>query len=195
MWGLEVRDLRLPDLCGFASLVFCCWAKTLPSLRNLSRFSRNLPTTWRTESSLLALHEHRACLPAWHKLTPSKRIKTCAAMPSGKHSEAAASLFELCQTFWALGWRASLPLPGTRLSWQRGRELSFQLALYDSDILVGTEFFRQLGKESQTLNLSPSELYDKNLIVEFIRLTPTSAACRRHVGWRGEAPERTGSFC
>ena len=25
-------------------------------------------------------------------------------------------------------------------------------------------------------------------------LTPTSAACRRHVGWRGEAPERTGSF-
>ncbi|MCW7551674.1 hypothetical protein NX722_03250 [Endozoicomonas gorgoniicola] len=29
-----------------------------------------------TENSLLALHEHRACLPAGHRLTPTRRTET-----------------------------------------------------------------------------------------------------------------------
>ena len=84
------KNFCYADLLYSGSVV---WQETLHCCDKPAEIFSEPTNSTEAENSLLALHEHRACLPAGHRLTPTRRTKPCAAIPSGKHSEAAASLF------------------------------------------------------------------------------------------------------
>ena len=76
-------------------------------------------------------------------------------IPSGKYSEAsrpACLNFARHSEFWAR--LNSLRYRAQKLSWQRGKELNFVLALHDTDYWLAQSHFASLGKTRKPLILA-----------------------------------------